>query len=544
MGNTIYLEGDHNLSLVILSILVSVCTSYTALHQIGRLTMSDKGVIRNYWLIAASIAMGSGIWAMHFIGMLAFNINLDVRYNPLLVVISMLLPIMTSGLAFFLLTRHANKKLLFVSGTILGIGILLMHYIGMEAMVIEADIQYDLFWFSVSVLIALLSANAAVQLFALFRDHPVYNKMWVKLVSAILLGVAISGMHYAGMKAAVFIVEDSYVLNPLQVYSKNNALAVSVGITVLCIQLFIYISRYMDQKTSIKLKESEERYRQLVELSPIAIGIHKYGVFTYINPAGMQLLGAKIKEDVIGKNALSFIHPSYHDIAKERLRTMFENKVPSATLEEKMMRVDGQIFDVEIMGTLITINGETNVQVLFQDITERKKLEEITFRYAFHDTLTGLPNRRMFEESLHKVVRIEPVDASITAVMFIDLDGFKQVNDIHGHDVGDSLLVRVAEKLTNSVRKQDMVARLAGDEFTILLTEIHEEEVVHIAKKIIKALVPPIETKNKTVHVTPSIGISFLDKGENADSLIKKADIAMYQAKQTGKNQYKIYKEE
>lgn len=539
----IQIHGEHQIMLVVFSVMIAICSSYTALHLAGRLGLSDKGLMKNYWLIAASFSLGSGIWAMHFIGMLAFNIPLDIRYDPLLMIVSMILPVMTSFSAFYILSRYALKRLVFVSGTIMGIGILSMHYIGIKAMIVEAGIQYDPFWVILSVLIALASTNVAVQLFVVFRDKPVYNKLWVKLIAAIILGVAISGMHYTGMKATTFLTEPTSYQTSTHDLSHNNALAISIVIIILCIQLFIFISRYMDQKTSLKIKESEERYRQLVELSPIAIGIHKAGVFTYINTAGMTILGANTLEEVVGKSVLFFIHPSYHVIVKERLKMMFENKAPAAPLEEKMMRVDGKIVEVEIMGLPIKIHGEDHVQVFFQDITERKKLEEMTHQLAYHDNLTGLPNRRLFEERLQEALIVQPSEPKVIAVMFIDLDGFKPVNDTYGHDAGDALLIEVAKKLVGCVREDDTAARLAGDEFTVLLTNINKNEVVDIAERILGELRKPFGIDNKNIYITLSIGISLssTDNDESGNSLIKKADIAMYQAKQAGKNNYQIY---
>lgn len=537
MENTIHINGDHNIILVIFSILIAMSSSYTALHLNSRLESLEKGIIRTYWLIAASLTMGSGIWAMHFIGMLALQINVDVRYNPFLVIISMILPVLTSGFAFYMLSREVNKKRLFISGTVLGIGILLMHYTGMEAMVINATIAYNPFWVLVSILIAILSSNIVVQLLVAFKDTN--RKVWSRLAAASIMGITISGVHYAGMKATSFLTE--FDQNAPYAYPHNNALAISIGITIFFIQLFIYISRYMDRQTSLKIQESEERYRQLVELSPIAIGIHQFGLLTYINPAGLKMLGANDVEDVVGKNLLTFILPEYHEIIKERWEIMKQVNTHVALLEEKMLRLDNQIIDIEIMALPIMINGNHHVQILFQDITERKKVEEMTHRLAYHDTLTGLPNRRLFKERLQNVLIIEPSDTKVTAVMFIDLDGFKQVNDTHGHEAGDALLIEVAQRLIGSVRENDTVARLAGDEYTILLPDILKSDVVDTAQKIIETLGSPFKVKDENVYVTSSIGICLRSDIDNdVESLIKKADIAMYQAKKAGKNTYQF----
>ncbi|TWI59027.1 diguanylate cyclase domain-containing protein [Halalkalibacter nanhaiisediminis] len=542
MLNIIHTHGTHNMTLVVFSIILAIFSSYTALDLISRYRFSKRFIIGKYWFVSASIAMGSGIWAMHFVGMLAYDINIDVRYHTLLVIVTMILPILTSGLAFYMLSRFVSQELLIISGTVLAAGILLMHYIGMESMIIQADIQYDPFWVSISILVALISSIVAIQTFVKFRDNHTFDKTWLKIVIAILLGIAISGMHYTGMKATSFVIEPNHDFSGTHDHVGSNALALSIGITIFIIQLFILISRHIDRRSSIKLQESEERYRKLVELSPVAIGIHQYGEFSYINPAGMKVLGANSKKDVIGKNFLTFIHPDYHEIVKERWKTMHQINTHVGLLEEKMIRLDNEIIDVEIMGLPITINGEAYVQVIFQDITERKKIENVTHQLAYHDSLTGLPNRRLFEQRLEKALKQANTKTNTAAVMFIDLDGFKQVNDTYGHEAGDIVLISVAQKLTSCVRINDTVARLAGDEFTVLLVDSEEDTVVTKAKKILEILSLPIEFKNENVHVTPSIGISFfLDEDKNGESLIREADIAMYQAKQSGKNNFRIY---
>ncbi len=543
MTNLIHIHGSHNMPLVILSIILAIFSSYTALELISRYKFSRRSITGKYWFIGASIAMGCGIWAMHFVGMLAHQINLEVHYKPFLLIVSMIFPIMTSGIAFYILNRSIRQRMLILSGTILAIGMLAMHYIGMEAMIVDAHIQYDRFWFFISIVIAIISSNLAIQIFAAFRDRHIYNKVWIKVMAAVFLGVAISGMHYAGMKATIFISEIDAVINTSHHgYEAINALAQSIGITIFIIQMFILISFYIDRHSYSKLQESEERYRKLVELSPIAIGIHQYGVFTYINSAGLNVLGTNTIDDVVGKNFLTFIHPSYHDIVKERWKTMHLMNTHVELLEEKMIRLDNEIIDVEIMGLPITINGTSYVQVIFQDITARKKMEEITFQLAYHDPLTGLPNRRLFSQRLYDALITEPTATAAIAVMFIDLDGFKRVNDTYGHDAGDLLLIGIAEKLASCVRKKDIVARLAGDEFTVLLTDNNDSDVVTIAKQMLEILRLPFNIKDTNVFVTPSIGIAFsTDEDKDGESLIRKADKAMYQAKQAGKNTYRIY---
>jgi len=163
-------------------------------------------------------------------------------------------------------------------------------------------------------------------------------------------------------------------------------------------------------------------------------------------------------------------------------------------------------------------------------------------RLAFHDPLTGLPNRRLFIARLNQALQDTTLKPAALAVMFIDLDGFKQVNDTMGHDAGDAVLHIVARRLEECVGEGAMAARLAGDEFTVLLEETTADDVIRVAQAMLQTLSMPIDLKGGVVALTPSIGISFrADASVDAETRIKQADIAMYRAKANGKNNYQFY---
>lgn len=167
-----------------------------------------------------------------------------------------------------------------------------------------------------------------------------------------------------------------------------------------------------------------------------------------------------------------------------------------------------------------------------------KKLEEL----AYYDTLTGLANRRLFMRNLDKELNRQNEIKKGIAVLFIDLDGFKQVNDTFGHEAGDLLLEEVTKRLKICVRGEDTLSRLAGDEFTILLPSISHEETTQVAERILEILRTPYMIENSEVKVTSSIGIAFSENAKNeSKTLIKHADRAMYQAKKKGKNNYQVY---
>ena len=185
------------------------------------------------------------------------------------------------------------------------------------------------------------------------------------------------------------------------------------------------------------------------------------------------------------------------------------------------------------------------ILLAIEDITTRKEREQEIERLAFHDPLTGLPNRMLLTDRLSMARIVADRNRKKVALMMLDLDKFKEVNDTHGHHIGDLLLQAVAEKLTGILRKEDTVARFGGDEFVLVLPEQKDvQTVLKVARKIINAFRNAAVIEGHALIITSSIGISiYPDHGEDIDTILKNADSAMYRAKQAGRNQYRLYNE-
>jgi diguanylate cyclase (GGDEF)-like protein/PAS domain S-box-containing protein len=306
----------------------------------------------------------------------------------------------------------------------------------------------------------------------------------------------------------------------------------------------------------LSLQESEERYRRLVELSPEAIAVHIQGKIAYINAAGAKLLGASSPSALIGFPVLKFVHPNYVETARERMRQVEEENKPIELAEEKLMRLDGQIIDVEVAGIPATYQGSAAVQIIIRDVTERKRVERQLLHGAFHDALTGLPNRVLFIDRLGQAIRRSKHSPDYKfGLLFLDLDRFKVVNDSLGHILGDKLLIALAHRLQTCVRASDTVARLGGDEFTILLDNIQSVcDTTLAANRIQTELTRPFNIEGHEVFTTASIGIVFsrgsvaaADAGGEShpyahpEEFLRDADIAMYRAKALGKARYEVF---
>ena len=284
------------------------------------------------------------------------------------------------------------------------------------------------------------------------------------------------------------------------------------------------------------LRESEERFRRLVELAPDLILVHIEGIIAFMNPYGASLLGYSNPADVVGTHVLELIHPDDREAAAARIRVTTQGRQSTGPLELRFTRADDSMVYLEIAATPLTYHGRPAVQAVAHDVTSRRQAEETIRHMAYYDMLTGLPNRALFDDRLAVAISRADREDRPFALMFMDMNDFKIVNDTLGHAAGDQLLAEVAQRLVSAVRKSDTVARLGGDEFTLLLPHAESRESVElVAHKIVEAMAEPALTSQGAVDIDMSIGIAFYpEDGRTFSELMHAADMAMYQAKNDG----------
>jgi len=292
------------------------------------------------------------------------------------------------------------------------------------------------------------------------------------------------------------------------------------------------------------LRQSEEKYRLIAENMTDLVGIVDInGVVQYASPSHKMVLGYT-PEDYEGKVAFEFIHPEDLASMKSKLIEMVQKK-ESMCIEFRQKHANGDWVWIESKITPLGYAGEKidQIHIVSREITERKMYEEKLSYMAYHDILTGIPNRRLFQERLKQsLIEAERYNRKL-AVMFLDIDNFKQINDNLGHDVGDELLIQFAQRVKGCLRESDTLARLGGDEFTVLLPEIQEENnAATIASRIISSFQKPWSIREHIFHTTSSIGIAFYPMdGKTGNELMRLADQALYEAKENGRNNYKLY---
>lgn len=422
------LIGSYTPSLVLISVFVAMLASYTALDLTGRIATATGRTVY-LWIGGGALAMGIGVWSMHFIGMLAFHLPIELGYDLPITLLSLLIAVLSSGFALWLVSQPQLPWLQLCFGAlIMGAGISGMHYSGMAALRMQPDIHYDPVLFGTSLLIAVSASAAALWIAFRLRQQTPYVRL-ARGGAALIMGIAIAGMHYTAMAAANF-AEGSYC-GALGSGLPANGLDKLVLVTSLAVLTIALLTSILD--------------------------------------------------------------------ARMEART------------------------AELSNSLSVANRELT-------------------QLALHDTLTSLPNRVLLADRIEQSIRKVDQQGGCLALMFMDLDGFKPVNDAFGHHMGDQLLREVALRLREQLDGHSTLARIGGDEFVLLVELDSADDAPVLAAQQVSLIAQPFAVADHSLQVSASIGIAlYPGNGQTQHELLMNADAAMYHAKGAGKNGYSFF---
>ncbi|MEY2460170.1 MAG: hypothetical protein QOG30_2000 [Acidimicrobiaceae bacterium] len=297
------------------------------------------------------------------------------------------------------------------------------------------------------------------------------------------------------------------------------------------------------EQAEVTMSESEDRFRSLVQNSSDLTLVLDSGTITYASEASEKLLGIAPK-DLIGRPPFELVHPDDLGWLRDRIAADFANNATTQPLELRVRRADGDWIHVEaVVANLADRPSVRGTVVNARDITERKQAEAALEHQALHDSLTGLPNRLLFLDRLdHAMARAERDKDAAPAVMFLDLDRFKLVNDGLGHDAGDELLAAVANRLRDSLRPGDTVARFGGDEFVLLFESVADSDrAEELATRVLACFEHPYDIDGENLLVSASVGVALYDPAHTAAELVRDADAAMYRAKAQGRGRMQMF---
>jgi diguanylate cyclase (GGDEF)-like protein len=536
------LTNEHDYWLVGLAALVCIATALTSFRMYS-IACASQGRRRFGWAVITGVCTGSGIWATHFVAMLAYRGGLPTYYEPVATLGSLLVAIALAACGFALAARGDRWSVTF-GGAVVGVAIGLMHYIGMHALLVPGELSWDALLIITSLVIGVVLSTAAMLAF-----HR--NTGTAAIASAGgLLTLAICGLHFTAM-GAVTVQPDPTVA--FQGFGINRVEMALVVAAVTFIALLTALAAAAIQKTNLRCEAALREQNSLFEIAlhNLPVGLSMFDSeqrLIMCNPAYRRLYD-------LGDN-LSCKGASFSDIVFDYVRresgsddgTRIDEARHWITQHRSKLRL-GKVFTetVRLTGgrsifkrvSPIAGGGWVDVQ---EDITAVQRSGEKIEWLARHDPLTGIANRFQFRERLeHQFECYDPRQGF--ALHWIDLDHFKEINDQHGHQVGDGYLKSVANRLATSLRASDLVGRLGGDEFAILQVGGGRKDLAEqFAARVLKNISQPHEVLGHKLNASASIGIALApEHGHDPDHLFASADAALYYAKLNGRAGAVVY---
>jgi diguanylate cyclase (GGDEF)-like protein/PAS domain S-box-containing protein len=520
----------YDMKLIGLAAFICIIACFTTVNLLARGQLST-GVRRAAWLGVAALVFGSGIWSLHFVAMLAFMPGFPISYDLFHTVRSIVLATVGAGLALAAreLFAHKAAKTLF-GGVLLGCAMAAMHYDGVAAMRLSGTSSFDMarVWLSICI-------GIGFSLLAFWRASDL-SRLRRKTEVATLIGLAVLGVHFIGMSAltvtpGAFRVVGAAVLG-------SSSLAVAVGSISVAIVIAGIAAVLTDRRLSFQSQREVNRLRQLADASFEGIVIHCDGVVTDANETFATMVGCDVKT-LIG-------HPTVDFVAKKdwpRLAASMGSAGPGGRIEFELRSMDGQCLPVEALSRPIEFKGRAGYVSAIRDLSERRRSEEIIRHLAHHDPLTGLCNRLLLNDRLTNMIALAERDGKKVAVLYLDLDRFKPVNDLLGHEAGDALLVEVAARLRGMSRSSDTIARVGGDEFVVVQTLGDRPDLAEAsAARIIAELSKLFTIGGEEVLISASVGIAlYPSDGQTAAELLRNADKAMYRAKDEARGTFRSF---
>lgn len=525
---TVYncIVNDHDLRLVLLAAVLCALSAISAMnlfHQVLR----SHGTVRTFWLALSAISVGFGIWATHFIAMLAFSPSLPSAYDATLTTASLAVAILLTGFGIWAATVRASRDNYLAGGALIGVGIAAMHYTGMAAF----DVQGHLAWNPALVAASLVAGSGfgAAALVAGLRD----NSRKARLTGAALLTLAICGLHFSAMGAVTITPDGSVDITDSAIDPVRLAFAIAIASVIILV--FTAIALWVDIRDQQRAKLEVDRMRGLADAAVEGLLVCDGDLVVAANGSFLALI-AQPANMVAGAPLKTFFP---HSNVLERLAA-----TRSEVFEADLAAAGGKSIPVELISRVVDYGGKPHMAVAVRDLRQRKADEADIHRLAHHDSLTGLPNRRSFAARLEtEIERMAGKNDSYLAVLCLDLDRFKEINDLFGHAAGDAVLQKVARCASRVLRDGQMLARLGGDEFAIIIPDLSDPTA---AGKTAEAILDALKNDNQSAAsdglVSTSIGIAiYPNDAVDREALVNHADTALYRAKAEGRNTYRFY---
>ena len=544
----------HDLRLVALAAAVCVVSSSTVVALL-RHSRSLAGYAKSFWLGIAAVAGGAGIWATHFIAMLAFAPGVANGYDLTLTAVSLTDAMALCGLGFTTAILARRLSIVMAGGAIVGGGIAAMHYTGMAAFEIAGRIAWDPVLVGISIAAGAVLGAAALPV--ALRSRTLLGQA----SGAFLLVLAICGHHFTAMGAVTITPDPTIVISDSAI--PTSWLAVAVALASFALLLLACAALGIDMRDRRQGRIEGERLRSLANAAAESLVVCRGDVIVTANRNFLALVGVAAA-DVGGRSLSDFLvsHPARlalggftpvdpRDFAEGRAASRQDQAgvatrsvlaaAPDHAIEAELRGADGGLVPVEVIVQSIDYANAPHHAVAIRDLRARRRAEGQIHFLAHHDPLTGLANRASFNTRFEQDIGAARTAGRKLAVLCLDLDRFKEVNDLFGHAAGDAVLRTVSRIVTAMLDDTQMIARLGGDEFAILAPCTEAAEAGTLAERVIEALRHDRPDEGGA-QIATSIGIAlYPDDATEPDILFGHADTALYKAKSECRGTYRFF---
>ncbi|MGE4431052.1 MAG: EAL domain-containing protein [Sphingobium sp.] len=531
-------RDQHDSSLILLAAIVCLLTTAGTVRLCRQVRWAGERA-KNIWLVMAGMMAGLGIWATHFIAMLGYDPGFVIGYHFDLTIASMAVVILAATLSLVVAARHDSMSRALWAAVLMGGGVAGMHYLGMAALEMPAIIRWNLTYVAASAILAVIPMAGAIPL--ALRG----NSMKSAVAAAALMSAGVVALHFTGMTAMTLIPSRSD-FSPGTLMSPR-AMSLWVFLAVSCAIALTATAAMISRRTAIAMRrherESRLRVEKMKEQLDLALENMHQGLCLYDSDGHLLLWNQRFLD--MYRLSAGDIRPGM--TVGEVGRIGIAKHVPAEELDDRVVKMEQALQS--------TLAGETDMPLIseypdlivcvrsrpladggwvstFDDITEQRTTEARIHHLALHDGLTGLPNRRRFNEIVDRGLDIAAHSGAHFGLVVIDLDNFKDINDSQGHSAGDEALKMVANELRQIVADEEHAARLGGDEFAATILYREDHELADFVSRIAGCLGKSCAEDNYGFIVNGSIGVAtYPADGEDRDQLCNNADLAMYRAK-------------
>ena len=510
--------AQHDAAQVTLALLVCLFGSYTVFSLADRSVRTGEAGW-HIWMLGAGAAAGCAIWSTHFIAMLALDHAMPMQYQTGGTVLSIAIAIIGSTLGLMVALPHEGVVRRIVGGTLVGASIATMHFLGMAATTMAMPHTHDALGLAMA-----LGTGGMLSIAALVSYRA--SDMNRRMTSAGLLSLAVAAIHFGSM-ASMRMGDATGHVETTGHATFAIVLAFAVGMLLLLALLGAGFANRLDAQDAA----SAERLRSLANMSLEGIlVVDAGGVVIDANDQMKRIAG----HDPVG-TALATHLPDVCDAIRS-------GRAEAGPIETGLLRATLPEMPIQAFAHRSSHVNQTTWTVVVRDLTEQREAESRIRHAASHDPLTDLPNRSLLMDRLQRAIARSQRNGTTTALLYIDLDGFKRVNDTHGHGRGDEVLKDVARILLENVRQVDTVARLGGDEFVVLQEDMSPMVAQATAQRLIDETASVYGQGRSDVTIGMSIGMAVTPTdAADAGELVRLADVALYRAKADGRNQARFF---